>query len=93
MEAQAAQVRKLKADGLAKDALQPEIEKLQQLKAQLQKLTLEHQAAAGSGAAAKKFDRVVLEELLRKRFFYTNSFAIYGGTLCARAFPWCCLIY
>lgn len=51
-----------------------------ELKLRKQSLSdMEEQLSAAPPAAATSFDRFQLEDLLRRRFFYDQSFAIYGG--------------
>lgn len=83
VEDQAALVRKLKAEGTHdKSSVTAEVDILKSLKAELVALEAElhaQQARDGATRAEKKFDRTALEELLRKRFYYVQSFGIYGG--------------
>ncbi|KAI3653602.1 hypothetical protein MP228_001549 [Amoeboaphelidium protococcarum] len=72
VEQQGALVKQQKAQGKAKDEIQPDIAKLISLKAELSKL--EDQLPK-----SQKFNRAALEEVLRKRFFYGQSFSPYGG--------------
>ncbi|VDK52894.1 unnamed protein product [Anisakis simplex] len=66
-------VRTLKQNGAAKvDVDRAVVE----LKARKKKLEDRELALAPKGAA---FDRLKLEDLLKRRFFYDQSFAIYGG--------------
>ncbi|KAI8852852.1 hypothetical protein BC829DRAFT_414283 [Chytridium lagenaria] len=65
-------IKGLKGKKTSKADLQPHVDRLVALKADMAK-RLESKNAKG------KFDRTVLEGLLLKRFFYSPSFAIYGG--------------
>eukprot|EP00158_Paraphelidium_tribonemae_P009067 Partr_v1_DN28759_c0_g1_i5_m63285 putative Glycyl-trna synthetase len=72
VQEQGARIRQLKAEhGNKAPQLQAELVTLQELKAEL--------SALESALSTPKFDRASLEELLRKRFFYSPSFGIYGG--------------
>jgi len=76
-------VRALKANKVDKDALAPEIEKLKNLKLELQVLTkkqAESQAQAGGDKAFNKETfRKQLSSVLEQNMFYMSSFKIYGG--------------
>jgi hypothetical protein len=76
VETQAAHVRRLKAEGKAKDALQIDIQRLQELKAGLAEM---EKKMAELTTEDKKFDRAAFEELMKRRFYYFPSFNIYGG--------------
>jgi hypothetical protein len=94
IESLGAEIKKLKAEGTPKDQLTEHISKLTTLKARLQTVEAEQLKSSPQHAQAK-FDRVSLEELLKKRFFYAPSFQIYGGNLrlqvliVAQVFPAC----
>ncbi|KAI8898369.1 hypothetical protein BC833DRAFT_590108 [Globomyces pollinis-pini] len=62
-------IKAAKAKKLPKDEIQPLVDVLLTLKAQLKQLQL----------TEKPFDRQALESLLTKRFFVAPSFEIYGG--------------
>lgn len=62
-------VKKAKQAKMSKEELEPLIQTLLSLKAQLK----------DEQAKVKPFDRAALEALLTKRFFYAPSFQIYGG--------------
>ncbi|KAJ3024282.1 Glycine--tRNA ligase 1, mitochondrial [Thoreauomyces humboldtii] len=64
-------VKALKAGKASKDRVQPEVDRLLELKEQLKQLSLKDEGP--------KFDRASLESLLLKRFFYAPAFEIYGG--------------
>ncbi|KAJ3205128.1 Glycine--tRNA ligase 1, mitochondrial [Entophlyctis luteolus] len=64
-------IKGLKAQKKSKAEQQPHVDRLLALKNEL--------AARMAKSAEKKFDRAALESLLLKRFFYSPSFAIYGG--------------
>lgn len=74
VETQAAFVKQLKTENAAADVLAVEVAKLKLLKSQ-------NATNLSPPLAAIKFDRTTLEDLLKRRFFYTSSFQIYGGTL------------
>ncbi|MGV7705371.1 hypothetical protein PJN16_29675, partial [Mycobacterium kansasii] len=62
-------VKAAKQKKMSKEEIAPLVEKLKDLKKQLQQRQL----------VEKPFDRTALESLLAKRFFIAPSFAIYGG--------------
>lgn len=62
----------------SKSLLQPHIDRLVALKAEIS-ARAKRAAAEASEGGGKPFDRASLESLLLKRFFYAPSFAIYGG--------------
>ena len=65
-------VKALKAQKLSKSEIQPAVDELIKLKADLNALLATED---GKG----RFDRSVLESILLKRFFFAPSFQIYGG--------------
>ncbi|KAJ3216781.1 Glycine--tRNA ligase 1, mitochondrial [Dinochytrium kinnereticum] len=65
-------IKGLKGHKAAKADIQPHVERLVALKAEMA-------TRLESKKDKNKFDRTVLEGLLLKRFFYSPSFAIYGG--------------
>lgn len=67
-------VRRLKGEGRPKLEIQGAVAELK-----VRKKALESREAELT-PKEKKFDRSGLEDLLKRRFFYTQSFAIYGGT-------------
>ncbi|KAI8913173.1 hypothetical protein BC831DRAFT_490331 [Entophlyctis helioformis] len=67
-------IKALKSRKLPKDEVQPSVDRLLALKAELAA-----RIAAQGASAAPKFDRQALESLLAKRFFVAPSFLIYGG--------------
>eukprot|EP00842_Homolaphlyctis_polyrhiza_P001973 jgi/Hompol1/2777/HPOL_005768-RA len=69
---QADVIKALKARKAAKDDVQPEVDRLLALKAELAK-------RLASQEDGNKFDRAALESVLARRFFITPSFQIYGG--------------
>ena len=73
-------VRKLKSEGRPKLEIQGAVAELKVRKKALEKREAE------LTPKAEKFDRSGLEDLLKRRFFYTQSFAIYGGMLVLRTF-------
>lgn len=75
MHMQAEVVRKLKSDGCPKLEIQSAVAELKVRKKALEKREAE------LTPNEEKFDRSGLEDLLKRRFFYTQSFAIYGGKL------------
>lgn len=79
VESQGALVRKLKAEGAPKEKITSALDDLKKLKEELKKLEAELPQVASS-SAEKNIDRQVLDELLRKRFFFAPSFGVYGGT-------------
>jgi glycyl-tRNA synthetase len=66
-------VRKLKAENGDKNDVAKAVFDLKALKKRLEDAEIEH---APKGA---HFDRLKMEDLLKRRFFYDQSFAIYGG--------------
>jgi glycyl-tRNA synthetase len=66
-------VRKLKAENGDKNDVAKAVFDLKALKKKLEDAEIEH---APKGA---HFDRLKMEDLLKRRFFYDQSFAIYGG--------------
>jgi len=71
IQAQAEIVRILKNDNATKEKLRPPVEALKKLKGELEALI---------GSTREQIvDRGALEELLKRRFFFISSFAIYGG--------------
>ena len=69
-------MRKFKEEGRPKLEIQAAVAELK-----ARKKTLEQREAELS-PKQEKFDRSGLEDLLKRRFFYTQSFAIYGGSFC-----------
>ncbi|TPX36192.1 glycine---tRNA ligase [Synchytrium microbalum] len=81
---QGTRIRDLKAQGTSKADLQPEVDRLKVLKDEKAKRVAAAPKAPTKEAApvangVKPFDRVALEAILTRRFFYAPSFAIYGG--------------
>ncbi|TPX48598.1 glycine---tRNA ligase [Synchytrium endobioticum] len=95
---QGSRIRALKAQGISKTDLQPELDKLKKLKDE--KAHREAAKASLTSGSSKEgsnseecpktvsasvtngpklFDRAALESILFRRFFYSPSFAIYGG--------------
>ena len=72
---QADTVRQLKGAGAPKLEIQAAVAELKQRKKALEKREAE------LTPKEEKFDRSGVEGLLKRRFFYTQSFAIYGGML------------
>ena len=66
-------VRKLKAEGASEIDVKKAVNELKARKKLLEDKEL---ALAPSEAS---FDRTKMEDLLKRRFFYDHSFAIYGG--------------
>lgn len=66
-------IRKLKADGAPEIDVKRAVNELKARKKVLEDKELELAPAAAS------FDRAKMEVLLKRRFFYDQSFAIYGG--------------
>eukprot|EP00300_Choanocystis_sp_HF-7_P030623 c39499_g1_i1.p1 GENE.c39499_g1_i1~~c39499_g1_i1.p1 ORF type:complete len:694 (+),score=202.40 c39499_g1_i1:39-2084(+) len=69
---QAEIVRELKEANAAKDKLKHPVEELKRLKTALETLTQ-------SNVSKFNLDRAACEDLLKRRFFFTPSFSIYGG--------------
>ncbi|KAJ3338390.1 Glycine--tRNA ligase 1, mitochondrial [Gonapodya sp. JEL0774] len=70
------QIRHLKAHDFPPGAIGPEVDRLNILKLEtLSREASNHRAARSSAS----LDRTALETVLLKRFFYSPSFAIYGG--------------
>lgn len=67
-------MRRLKAEGHPKLEIQAAVAELKARKKLLE------QREAELAPKEDVFDRSGLEYLLKRRFFYTQSFAIYGGT-------------
>lgn len=67
-------MRRLKAEGHPKLEIQAAVAELKARKKLLEQREVE------LGPKEEVFDRNGLEDLLKRRFFYTQSFAIYGGT-------------
>jgi glycyl-tRNA synthetase len=67
---QGALVKQLKALNTPKNKIDVEVEKLISLKEQLRKLEI---------SSKSSFDKQAFEDLLKRRFFYTPSFQLYGG--------------
>ena len=74
---QADVVRKLKEEGRPKIAIQGAVAELKVRKKALEKREEE------LTPKVTRMDRSGLEDLLKRRFFYTQSFSIYGGLLLA----------
>ena len=66
-------VRQLKADGAPNTEIALEIQKLKAKKKELEDKELELRPTD------ETFDRAKMEDLLKQRFFYDQSFSIYGG--------------
>jgi len=66
-------VRKLKEEGRPKVEVQSAVAELKARKKALEKKEEE------LSPRAVKWDRSGLEDLLKRRFFYTQAFSIYGG--------------
>ncbi|KAL2920069.1 Glycine--tRNA ligase 1, mitochondrial [Polyrhizophydium stewartii] len=71
VQSQGDTIKALKARKAPKEEVQPAVDHLLALKAELAKRL--------AGKDSDKFDRTALESLLAKRFFVTPSFSIYGG--------------
>ncbi|KAJ3043385.1 Glycine--tRNA ligase 1, mitochondrial [Rhizophlyctis rosea] len=69
-------VKALKAKKVPKDELQPALDNLLAVKAEVKRRAEEAQK---DGTAPKEFDRTALDALLAQRFFVAPSFQIYGG--------------
>lgn len=70
-------VRSLKADGAPELDVKKAVAELK-----TRKKILEDKELA---LAPATFDRALMEDLLKRRFFYDQSFAIYGGiTVCSK---------
>lgn len=70
---QADKVRQFKSEGLPQLEIQAAVAELKARKKALEKREAE------LTPKEEKFDRNKLEDLLKRRFFYGQSFAIYGG--------------
>ena len=66
-------VRKLKAEGAPELDVKAAVAQLKSRKKLLEEREL------SLAADAETFDRAKMEDLLKRRFFYDQSFAIYGG--------------
>lgn len=71
---QADVVRRLKSESAPKLEIQAAVAELKVRKKALEKKEVELMPKE------EKFDRSGLEDLLKRRFFYTQSYAIYGGS-------------
>lgn len=65
-------VRKLKAEGAPEVDIKKEVQELKARKKELEDMILKL-------SPADTFDRAKMNDLIKRRFFYDNSFAIYGG--------------
>ncbi|MPC33173.1 Glycine--tRNA ligase [Portunus trituberculatus] len=65
-------VRKLKAEGAPEMDIKKEVQELKARKKELEDMILKL-------SPADTFDRAKMNDLIKRRFFYDNSFAIYGG--------------
>ncbi|KAG0720964.1 Glycine--tRNA ligase [Chionoecetes opilio] len=65
-------VRKLKADGAPEVDVKREVQQLKARKKELEDTILKL-------SPADTFDRAKMNDLIKRRFFYDSSFAIYGG--------------
>ncbi|XP_042216457.1 glycine--tRNA ligase-like isoform X2 [Homarus americanus] len=65
-------VRKLKTDGAPEVDVKREVQELKSRKKELEDMTLKL-------SPPDSFDRAKMNDLIKRRFFYDNSFAIYGG--------------
>lgn len=65
-------VRKMKADGMPEVDIKREVQVLKARKKELEDMILKL-------SPADTFDRAKMNDLVKRRFFYDNSFAIYGG--------------
>uniref|UniRef100_A0A0P4WLY7 Glycine--tRNA ligase n=1 Tax=Scylla olivacea TaxID=85551 RepID=A0A0P4WLY7_SCYOL len=65
-------VRKLKAEGAPEVDVKKEVQELKARKKELEDMILKL-------SPADTFDRAKMNDLIKRRFFYDNSFAIYGG--------------
>ena len=74
LPAQGETVRRLKAEGHPKLEIQAAVAELKARKKLLE------QREAELAPKEEVFDRSGLEDSLKRRFFYTQAFAIYGGT-------------
>ena len=81
---QADEVRRLKSEGRPKLEIQEAVAELKVRKKALEK------REAQLNPPKEKFDRSGLEDLLKRRFFYAQSFAIYGGMLPIPCYPSVC---
>merc|ERR1740129_2370937 len=66
-------VRQLKTDKAPENDVKKAVAELKQRKMKLEERELELRPSEAS------FDRAKMEDLLKRRFFYDQSFAIYGG--------------
>ncbi|KAK4302842.1 hypothetical protein Pmani_025097 [Petrolisthes manimaculis] len=65
-------VRKLKADGAPEIDVKKQVQELKNRKKELEDMVLKL-------SPPDNFDRAKMTDLIKRRFFYDNSFAIYGG--------------
>ncbi|KAJ3045297.1 Glycine--tRNA ligase 1, mitochondrial [Rhizophlyctis rosea] len=69
-------VKALKAKKVSKEEVQPAVDHLLAVKAEVKRRA---EQAQKDGTAPKEFDRAALDALLAQRFFVAPSFQIYGG--------------
>ena len=69
-------VKALKAKKVSKEEVQPAVDHLLAVKAEVKRRA---EQAQKDGTAVKEFDRAALDALLAQRFFVAPSFQIYGG--------------